>query len=122
MAKSFNQYQYALPIYSSSLALQSLCLLQFIFCFYFLLQCTCCYLPVCCLFSSCWLLSSYIICFLRFYTLGAFCFCFYSLYVVASVICFLSAFFMNLLSFSRFFLLQSASLPLPDSTLAYLGS
>ena len=97
------QYQYTLPLWLFNLSVFSI--LFSAFAFYFLLAAT--YqsvfysLPAACFFIS------------AFCTLHTtFCFCFYFWYMVASAMCFLSAFFLNLLFFSWFLLLRSASLTL----------
>ena len=116
-------------IFSSSLALQSVCILQSILCFCFILSTPIysnilqyCYLPTCCLFSSCFFLHSFYINLLFVLLYSTFCLRFCSLYATVSAIYSLSVFFLNLLSSSRFFLLQSAPLSLSDSTLPCFGS
>ena len=97
------QYQYTLPLWLFNLSVFSI--LFSAFAFYFLLAAT--YqsvfysLPAACFFISAF-------CTFAHY----FCFCFYFWYMVASAMCFLSAFFLNLLFFSWFLLLRSASLTL----------
>ena len=97
------QYQYTLPLWLFNLSVFSS--LFSAFAFYFLLAAT--YQSVVySLPAACFFISAF--CTFAHY----FCFCFYFWYMVASAMCFLSAFFLNLLFFSWFLLLRSASLTL----------